>query len=94
MKGLTEVMDGIIVDIDVTPNSKNFEITGYNEWRERWEVKIKSLPKKGKANNEIVKCFSNLTKHDVEIVSGHKSQLKSIKIFNISKKEFLDFIGL
>ncbi|MDI6645295.1 MAG: DUF167 family protein [Methanobacteriaceae archaeon] len=94
MRGLTQVMDGLIVDIDVTPNSKNFEITGYNKWRERLEVKVQSLPKKGKANIEIVKCFSNLTKHDVEIVSGHKSHLKSIKIFNISKEDFLDIVKL
>lgn len=92
MEGITELIDGIIVDIDVTPNSKKFEITGFNHWRGRWEVKIQSLPQKGKANKEIIKCFSNLTKNDVEIVSGHKSKLKSIKIFNISKEDFLDIV--
>ena len=92
MKGLSEVIDGIMVDIDVSPNSKKFEITGYNQWRERFEVKIQSIPQKGKANKEIVKYFSNLTHSPVEIVSGHKSQHKTIKIFNITKNDFLDII--
>ncbi|MGC9517874.1 MAG: DUF167 family protein [Methanomicrobiales archaeon] len=92
MKGISQLSDGITVDIDVSPGSNMFEITGYNQWRERFEVRIQSIPHKGKANKDIIKSFSNLTKRPVEIVSGHKTKLKTIKIFNITKKQFLDII--
>jgi uncharacterized protein (TIGR00251 family) len=92
MNALTEISDGILVDIEVSPKSKNFEISGYNEWRERIEIKIKSPPLKGKANKEIINEFSKLTKKDVEITSGHKSRQKTLKIFRISKNEFLDIL--
>lgn len=89
MKAIKKAENGILVDIEVSPKSKNFEIAGYNKWRERIEVKIKSPPLKGKANHELVKGFSNLTKCQVEIVAGLKSQHKTLKIYNITKKELL-----
>ncbi|MGF7119000.1 DUF167 family protein [Methanobacterium oryzae] len=94
MKAIKEVQDGILVDIEVSPKSKIFKITGYNEWRERIEIRLKSPPLKGKANKEIVNEFSKLTKSDVEIISGLKSHHKTLKINNISKSMFLDIIGI
>ena len=92
MKAINEVQDGILVDIEVSPKSKKFEIIGYNEWREKLEIRIKSVPLKGKANKEIVNEFSDLTGSQVEIVSGLKSQHKTLKIHNISKSEFLNIL--
>lgn len=94
MKAIKEVHDGILVDIEVSPKSKKFEITGYNEWRERIEIRLKSPPLKGKANKEIVNEFSKLTKSDVEIISGLKSHHKTLKLYNITKPMFLDIINL
>lgn len=94
MKAIKEVHDGILVDIEVSPKSKKFEITGYNEWRERIEIRLKSPPLKGKANKEIVNEFSKLTKSDVEIISGLKSHHKTLKLYNITKLMFLDIINL
>lgn len=94
MKAIKEVHDGILVDIEVSPKSKKFEITGYNEWRERIEIRLKSPPLKGKANKEIVNEFSKLTKSDVEIISGFKSHHKTLKLYNITKHMFLDIINL
>lgn len=92
MKAITEVQDGILVDVEVSPKSKKFEIIGYNEWREKIEIRIKSVPQKGKANKEIINEFSGLTGSQVEIVSGHKSQHKTLKLYNISKLEFLGIL--
>lgn len=92
MKAITEVQDGIMVDIEVSPKSKKFEIINYNEWREKIEIRIKSVPQKGKANKEIVKEFEEFTKTKVEIVSGLKSQHKTLKIYDVSKSEFLDIV--
>jgi uncharacterized protein (TIGR00251 family) len=94
MKAIKEMENGIILDIDVSPNASKFEITGYNSWRERIEIRIKSLPQKGKANKEIIKEVSNLTKNDVEIISGLKSHQKTLLIKEISKDEFLNIIGM
>lgn len=92
MKAITETENGILVDVEVSPNSKKFGITGYNEWREKIEIRIKSVPQKGKANGEIIDEFEELTKNKVEIISGLKSQHKTLKIYNISKSEFLDIL--
>lgn len=92
LKAVKEVEDGILVDIEVSPKSKRFEIIGYNKWREKIEIRIKSPPLKGKANKEIINEFSKLTKKDVKIISGIKSQRKTLKIFNISRSDFLDYI--
>jgi len=92
MKAVKEVEDGILVDIEVSTRSNKFEIAGYNDWRERIEIRIKSPPLKGKANKEIINEFSRLTKSDVEIISGHKNRQKTLKIFKISKDRFLDIL--
>ena len=85
MDAVKKTDGGVLVDIDVSPNSKKFEISGYNEWRGEIEVRITSVPQKGKANKEIIKEFSKLTKSLVEIISGLKSRHKTLKIYDISK---------
>lgn len=92
MKAINEVDEGILVQIEVSTKSNKFEIAGYNDWRERIEIRIKSPPLKGKANKEIINEFSKLTKKDVEITSGHKSRQKTLKIYEISKKDFLSLL--
>lgn len=92
MQAVKETEEGVLVDIEVSPKSSNFRISGYNEWRDEIEVKITSIPQKGKANKEIIKEFSKLTKSTVEITSGLKSQHKTLKIYDISKDGFLDIL--
>lgn len=94
MEAVVEVEDGILVDIEVSPKSRKFEVVGYNPWRKRIEIKIQSAPKKGMANKEIIEEFSKLTKSHVEIISGVKSQHKTIKIYNIGKAELLKILDL
>lgn len=84
--------DGITVQIEVSPNSGQFQITGYNEWRQTLEVKIKSPPTKGKANKEIMKEFSKLTGHHTQIISGDKSRQKTLKISGIDVETFFDIL--
>lgn len=92
MQAVKSTPDGITVMIEVSPKSDKFQIIGYNEWRKTLEVKIKSPPTKGKANKEIMKEFSNLTGHPAEIVSGHKSRQKTLKISSIDDKTFLNIL--
>ena len=92
MIAVKEIENGILINIEVSTKSSHFTISGYNEWRNEIEVKIKSIPQKGKANQEIIKEFSRLTNSDVEIVSGQKSRHKTLKIFAINKKDFEELI--
>ena len=92
MKAITKTNDGLLLNIEVSPNSDKFRISGYNEWRETLEVKIKAVPQKGKANKEIINEFSKITNSPVEILSGHKSHHKTLKIYGINENDLLDIL--
>ncbi len=63
LDAITPTKDGILLEVEVSPKSDKFRISGYNEWRKALEVKIKSVPQKGKANKEIINEFSKITQH-------------------------------
>lgn len=85
------IKDGnVLVDIEVSPNSKNFEISNFNDWRNRIEVRIKQIPQKGKANKEISKEFSKLFNCDVAIFKGEKSSQKTLIFKNSTKEDVLE----
>jgi uncharacterized protein len=92
MNAITLTKDGILLNIEVSPRSDKFGISGYNEWREAVEVRIKAYPQKGRANKEIVDEFSKITKTPVEIISGHKSHHKILKIYGISETDLLKIL--
>ncbi|MCE5215231.1 MAG: DUF167 domain-containing protein [Methanobacterium sp.] len=92
MLALKEIDDGLLVNIEISPNSSKFEISGYDEWRDEIQVRITSIPQKGKANREIIKEFIKLTGSRVEIVSGLKSRHKTLKIYDLSKGELEDIL--
>ena len=92
MNAITNTKDGILLNIEVSPKSDNFKITGYNQWRESVEVKIKAIPQKGKANKEIVTEFVKITKTPVEIISGHKSHHKTLKIYDITEEDMIKIL--
>ncbi len=71
------VHDGKLAII-VRPNARDNEITGYDEARQALKVNIKAAPEENKANMEIMKFFSRLSKKRVNIVSGHTGKKKII----------------
>ncbi|MDI6881726.1 MAG: DUF167 family protein [Methanothermobacter sp.] len=89
MNGIKEDGEDLLVDIEVSPGSLKFEIGGYNPWRRRLEVKLKSPPSKGRANKELIKEFSRILSRDVKIIKGIKSRNKTLKIEGIKKDEFI-----
>ncbi len=93
MNAITQIKDGVLLKIEVSPKSDKFMICGYNEWREGVEVKIKALPQKGKANKEIINEFTKIIKNPIEIISGHKSHHKTLKIYNINKEELTKILN-
>jgi len=90
---LRQVSDGVILDLEITPNAKYTEIRGYNPWRKRIEVRLSERAQKGKANEQLVSFFSdllNVSSRNVEIIAGHTSSKKSVKITGVKA---VDIIG-
>ena len=62
--------------IAVKANAQKTEITGFDEEKKALKVSVKAQPRKGKANAEIIRLFSKLTKKKVEIISGLTSKTR------------------
>ncbi|ADL58614.1 MULTISPECIES: DUF167 domain-containing protein [Methanothermobacter] len=88
MSCLREAGDDLLVDIEVSPASGGFEVRSYNEWRKRIEIKVRAPPEKGKANREIIEEFSAAFNTNADIVSGHKSRHKTLKIYGMDAETF------
>jgi uncharacterized protein (TIGR00251 family) len=81
---LQETAQGVILDIYVKPNSKQFKIElDGNEL----VVFCREAPVKGKVNKELLKQFSRLFGRRVELVSGFASRQKRLLISDIEAEE-------
>ncbi len=87
-----ESKDGVLIDLTVSPNAKKTEMVGYNEWRKTIEVRVKSPPKGGKANAELIEFFRRIFGCNVEIVRGQTSTHKTILIKGLNKNEVLEIL--
>ena len=83
---MKETKDGCLLDIEVKPHSKKFEIDGMDPWQDRLIIKIKNSPIEGKANKELLKEMTRLLKTSVNIAKGEKSTKKTLFI-EISKTD-------
>lgn len=79
---LSDYIKDSSLKIIVKPNSKKNEILSYDKNRQAVRVAIKAEAQKGKANLEIIKFFSKLTKKQTKIIKGLTSKEKLLK-FNI-----------
>ena len=85
LNAISSADNNVFVDIEVSP--------GFNEWRNRFEIRIKQVPQKGKANKEIVKELSKIFNCDVSISKGEKSSQKTIVCYDVSIEYILDKLG-
>lgn len=90
LNAISSIDNNVFIDIEVSPNSNKFQISGFNEWRNRFEIRIKQVPQKGKANKEIVKELSKIFNCDVSISKGEKSSQKTIICHNIGVEQILE----
>lgn len=81
---LRKTAQGIVLDIYVKPNSKEFQIKTEED---ELVVFCRETPVKGRVNRELIKELSRLFKRRVEIVSGSSSRQKKILIRDIEAKE-------
>ena len=95
-EAIKNARNGIKIEIEVSPNSKEEGIKSYNQWRKRIVVAMKEKPQKFKVNKELVSFFSslfNVPTEKVRIVAGEKSTNKTIFIEGIEKDEAERIIG-
>ena len=71
----------ITIKVKVTPNASKNQIIGWEG--EVLRVRIKGVPEKGRVNAELIEFLSeefDIPKSKIEILSGHASRLKRLKI--------------
>lgn len=94
---LREVSDGIVIDLEVTPGSKQACVpSGYNPWRKRIEVRLSQAAQKGKANEQLIEHLAALFKvpgSSVTIISGARNSQKSILIKKVSMDFAVSVLG-
>ncbi|MBS3097224.1 DUF167 domain-containing protein [Candidatus Woesearchaeota archaeon] len=73
-------INGNSFKIIVKPNMPKNEIKGFDKAKSAYRVNIKAKAEENKANIEIIKFFTKLSKKRVVIISGLKSKEKILKI--------------
>jgi len=81
---LQKTSGGIIINVQVKPNSKQF---GIAVELDDVVVFCRETPVKGRVNRELLKELSRLFHRKVEIVSGFSSRQKKILIRDIGVEE-------
>lgn len=86
MIDFTEKDDALIFSVRVIPRSSRSEIVG--EYDGALKVKLNSPPVDGAANAELIKLLAkefDVSKSQVEILSGQTSKLKQLRISGAKK---------
>lgn len=83
--------DGVIIRFDVVPGASRVKVpSGYNQWRRSLEAKLTEKPTQGKANKQLILEISSLldvSRDDVQVISGQKSSRKVVLVRGIDVKE-------
>ena len=77
---LQETAQGVVLDVHVKPNSKQFKVELDGDEVVVW---CRGAPVKGKVNKELLKQFSRLFGQRVQLVSGFTSRQKRLLISDI-----------
>ncbi len=81
MLSMQKVDDGVTFKIKVQPGAAKNEIVGVQG--DVLKVKINAPPVKGKANRALIDFLAEkleVRKSEIEILSGHTSKIKKIKV--------------
>jgi hypothetical protein len=81
---LQKTVQGVILDVHVKPSSKEFRLELDED---ELVVSCREAPVKGKVNKELLKQFSRLFGHKVELVSGFTSRQKKFLVRDIKAEE-------
>ena len=80
-----------VLAVRVVPNASRSEIVGSEDGT--LKVRIAAPPVKGKANKALVKLLAKtlgVRGRQVEIVSGHKTRRKTVRIYGVHSEALVD----
>lgn len=86
---------GLLINIKLTPKAKQpafGEVIELPDGKQALKLSVKSVPEDGKANKELIDFLSKkwkIPKTNIEIISGHTSRLKTLKISGITEITFI-----
>jgi len=82
-----EDKEGVVFSVWVQPRSSKNEICGL--YGDAIKIKLTSPPVEGEANEGLIEFFAkrlDISKGKIEIISGHKSKSKLVRIIGIKKE--------
>ncbi|HEX2640198.1 MAG TPA: DUF167 domain-containing protein [Pyrinomonadaceae bacterium] len=88
MSWFTENKEGVTLTVRVIPRASRSEIVG--EYGDALKIKLASPPVDGAANEELIKLLAKafaVPKISVEIISGHTSKTKTVRIAGASAQQ-------
>ena len=88
MLSVKETKKGILLHVLVVPGSAKCGIAGIHD--DALRIKITARPIEGLANLECVRFLSHvlgIKKHQITIVSGHKTKKKTVAIEGLSRED-------
>jgi uncharacterized protein (TIGR00251 family) len=95
MLNITEMTDGLRLEVKVQPRSSRNQIVG--EQAGALKVKLTAPPVEGEANAALVDFLSDyfkIPRKNINLVKGETSRSKLIEITGISLNEFIDKVGI
>ncbi|MBE6528252.1 MAG: YggU family protein [Thermoplasmata archaeon] len=72
--------DSLELDILVSPRSNRSGLEGFDEWRKRAILRVKSPPLDGRANKEVESYFKEVTGCRSKVTAGMTSHQKTVTI--------------
>ena len=85
-------MKETLVKVYLQPKSSKNEVVG--PYRDGIKIKVTASPIEGKANETLVQFLAKefgISSSDIEIIKGHHSRQKTLKILGLALQEHLDF---
>jgi uncharacterized protein len=85
-------MKEIVLKVYLQPKSSKNEIVG--PYRDGIKIKVTAPPIEGKANEALVRILSRefgISLSRIEIIKGHHSREKTLRISGVAPQEPLDF---
>jgi len=85
-------MEDIILKVYLQPRSSKNEIVG--PYRDGIKIKVTAPPIEGKANEALIRFLAKelgISSSYIEILKGHHSREKTLKILGLAIQEHLDF---
>ena len=95
MSPVESTVEGVRIRLHVQPRAARSALAGI--FGDALKVRLQSPPVDGAANEELVRFLAetlNLPKSRVELVSGHASRRKTVRVAGISRKDAEDRLGL